>query len=90
MGHEELFNDIKNKLWSPVSPKCDINGFQVNIFNYLADGVYPNFLFLWLPLLEHRLQKEKLYCVYHASAKKINRTIVRRAFLPVWNFVKQA
>lgn len=68
--HSGFFNDIRNKNWPPVLPEFDLEGFVVRRFYYLADGIYPKFMFLALPHPDPRSRKEKKYAAYHSSARK--------------------
>lgn len=39
-------------------------------YTFLADDIYPKFLFFVNPLSDQRTKKEKLYCVHYSLARK--------------------
>lgn len=70
MHFSNIMNDIRNKLWPEVLPKFTICDYNVESFYFLADGIYPKFMFFALPHPDPRTRKEKMYSDYHSSARK--------------------
>lgn len=70
MHNSSMFKDIRNKDWPPSLPRFEVQGFVVQTYYYLADGIYPKFLLFALPHPDPRTRKEKMYGARHSSARK--------------------
>ncbi len=70
MDQDPFFNDVRNGVWPPYQPNLCISGFNLDMFYYLADGIYPRYKIFALPLMDPRTKKERYYSSRHSSARK--------------------
>ncbi|PXF46294.1 hypothetical protein BWQ96_03950 [Gracilariopsis chorda] len=70
MEQSNLFNAARGGKWPPIRPTISLAGLNLNWFNYLADGMYPDFRIFMKPLSNHRTNEENMYSQHQSAARK--------------------
>lgn len=70
LDQSEFFNKVRSGRWLPVRPQFCVAGFNIELFYYLVDGIYPKYRIFVGPLGEPRTAKEKLFAGHQSAARK--------------------
>jgi Plant transposon protein len=71
MNSSAFFNRIRTGSWPPACPdELDIDGFKLNWFYLLCDGIYPPRRYLISSLSAPQTNQEKIFCKQQEGARK--------------------
>jgi Plant transposon protein len=73
MHHSRFLSRIRAGLWPPLLPSIDVDGFPLEWYYFLADGIYPRFRFFVRTLgcsKQTMTDAEKLFCKQQEGGRK--------------------